>query len=39
MSTPARTLPGGGTNFEAAALRLFTGAVMILFTASILYPF
>ena len=39
MRTPARALPGGGTDFEAVALRLFTGAVMILFTVSILYPF
>ena len=39
MSIPARALPGRPMSFEAAALRLFTGAAMILFAASILYPF
>ena len=39
MSTRARALPGQRANFEAAALHLLTGAAMILFTASILYPF
>ena len=39
VSTPARPLPGQAVSLEAAALRLVTGAVMILFTLSILYPF